>query len=216
MAQAASSAYTALRAAILRGDYRFGVRLGEVELAKALGTSRTPVREALRLLSADGLVTVLPNKGARVASWSAQDLDEIYELRALLEGFAARTAAERAEASVLDRLDDLCEEMQRISRPGHERDLNKLTELNADFHRAILVASGNKRLEGLIDTLVQVPLVMRTFSRYSEEDLERSQKQHVELVLALRHGDRMWAESVMRAHILSARRVLVAGYPGES
>ena len=205
----AVNVYDALRAAILRGDYPFGAHLGEVELAKSLGTSRTPVREALRLLTADGLVTALPNKGVRVASWTGQDLNEIYELRALLEGYGARQAAPRIDLPMLDHLDELCDEMQMASRPGPEQDLDLLSKLNTEFHRAIYIASDNDRLEGLIETLVKIPLVLSTFSRYSGEDLERSQKQHSELVLALRHRDGMWAESVMKAHILSARSVLV-------
>src|SRR5512136_1769949 len=85
--------YARLRSGILDGSYPQGARLGEVELAETLGVSRTPVREALRRLGSEGLVETLPNKGARVRTWSPQELDAISDLRALLEGHGAALAA---------------------------------------------------------------------------------------------------------------------------
>lgn len=209
MARAAEAASATLRAAILGGELPPGARLGEVELAEQLGVSRTPVREALRRLAADGLVEVLPHRGARVVQWSAEDLEEIYELRALLESHGAARAATRVHPEELPGLAALCADMERCARRGPARDLDRLATLNAEFHQRILVASGSARLAGLMSSVVQVPLVLRTFDRYSPEALERSLGHHRELVAALAAGDAEWARSVMRSHVLAARAVLL-------
>lgn len=209
MAQAAEEATATLRAAILSGAIDPGTRLGEVELAEQLGVSRTPVREALRRLAADGLVEVRPNRGARVAQWSTGDLEEIYELRALLESHGAARAAGRIEAAKLAGLEDLCTAMEACVRRGRKRDLDRLTSLNADFHQRVLDASDSPRLTALMPVVVRVPLMVRTFHRYSPEALARSLGHHRELVAALRAGDGEWARSVMRSHVLAARAVLL-------
>jgi DNA-binding GntR family transcriptional regulator len=214
MARAVEEAAEALRVAILDGTLRPGSRLGEVELAEQLGVSRTPVREALRRLVAEGLVEVLPNRGARVVEWSAADLDEIYDLRALLESHGATRAATRISAGELPVLDKLCADMESCAGPGRNRDLDRLAGLNAEFHRRILDASGSARLAALVGTVVRVPLVLRTFHDYTAEALERSSGHHREIVAALRAGDPQWAGSVMRSHVLAARAVLV--HRGES
>jgi DNA-binding GntR family transcriptional regulator len=210
MSNATEATYRTLRDAILDGDYALGSRLGEVELATSLGVSRTPVREALRRLSADGLVEVLPNRGARVVLWTEEDLNEIYELRALLESYGAARAAERITAADLNELSELCDEMSRVSSPGASQDLDKLSELNAQFHALILRAADSRRLHAMIGAVVQVPLVLRTFHRYSEPALGRSQGHHRELVSALTARDSQWARSVMSSHVLAARHVLTA------
>lgn len=209
MVRATDGARASLRAAILSGDLEPGARLGEVELAERLGVSRTPVREALRDLAADGLVEVLPNRGARVAQWSTADLDEIYELRALLESHGAARAATRIAPAETDVLEKLCNDMDACVRRGRKRDLDRITALNAEFHRRIVDAAGSPRLAGLMSTVVQVPLVVRTFHRYSAEAMARSLGHHRELVAALRAEDAEWARSVMSSHVHAARAVLV-------
>lgn len=212
MSQAADRAYAALRAGILDGRYGPGARLGEIEVAAELGLSRTPVREALRRLGSEGLVESLPNRGARVRSWSADDLDESYEVRAVLEGLGARRAASRVSAEQLERLGELAGEMVRADPSlGHRApgDFADLAALNAEFHALILGASGSGRLGAALATVVQLPLVLRTYQRYTPEALARSHAHHHEIVDALRAADGSWAESVMRSHVLAARAVLL-------
>lgn len=213
MVRATDAAAAALREAILRGDAAPGSRLGETELAEQLGLSRTPVREALRQLASDGLVTVLPNRGARVAEWSREDLEEIYELRALLEAHAAARAATRIPDEQVALLVKLCDEMDDCARQATASDLDRIAELNARFHGLILEASGSARLTGLMKAVVQVPLVLRTFHHYSPEALRRSLGHHREIVAAFRAGDADWASSVMRSHVLAARAVLLQNLP---
>lgn len=215
MASAADAAYAALRSGILEGVYQLGGRLGEVELAEALGVSRTPVREALRRLSAEGLVEVLPNRGARVARWTERDLHEIYELRAMLESYGAARAATRIGGDDVARLAGLCENMEAYAAPTSDQDFERLAEANNRFHDIILAAADNTRLHGLMSAVVHVPLVLRTFHRYSDQALARSMGHHRELVAAFRAVDPAWAESVMRSHVLAARAVLVEAMRAE-
>ena len=210
MVRATDEAYSALRAAILSGEVAPGDRLGEVELAEQLGVSRTPVREALRRLAADGLVEVLPNRGARVAQWTTEDLEEIYDLRAMLESHGAARAAERIDPADLPELHRLCTEMEACAERGRKRDLDRLAELNAELHRRVVDAAASPRLATLIAAVVQVPLVMRTFQRYDADALRRSLGHHRELVAALAAQDGEWARSVMRSHVLAAKAVLLA------
>lgn len=209
MVRAVDRVYARLRSAILEGEYRPADRLGEAELAEFTGSSRTPVREALRRLEAEGLVEVLPHRGARVAEWTPTDLEEIYDLRLLLEGFAALRAAERIQPKSLDRMEELCGLIERAAEPGPGQDLDLVADLNTEFHSIERAAAANARLVTMLNAVVQLPLVVRTFHRYSAEDLARSCAHHRELVAALRGGDGVWAQSVMRAHVLAAKAVLL-------
>jgi DNA-binding GntR family transcriptional regulator len=199
---AAELTYRAVRDQILSGERVGGQWLRETDLAAELGVSRTPVREALRRLVAEGLVRHEPNRGVQVQSWSVADLDEIFSLRAVLEPWGSGLAATGGTAD-LPLLEELARGMDEAAS-GPEPDLAAVTELNNRFHRAILEASGNSRLVSLMASVVQVPLVLRTFSLYTPESLRRSLAHHHELVDALRARDPDWAESVMRSHVRSA------------
>lgn len=212
----ADHVYAALREGILDGAYESGVRLGEASLAAALGVSRTPVREALRRLGSEGLVELLPHRGARVARWTERDLGEIYALRALLEGHAAGLAAGHVSDADLARMEDLCLAMERVGERGPQQDFERLVGLNQEFHSLILRGADNERLATLLRTLVQVPLVLRTYHRYSDAALRRSHGHHRELVTALRSSNPAWAESVMRSHVLAAQTALTASGLGSA
>src|SRR5262245_51254990 len=118
MAAAADRAIDALRKGILSGEYAPGERLGEVDLATKLGLSRAPVREALRRLSAEGLVDITTNKGARVVEYPRQDLDHIFQIRAHVEGLAARAAARSASDADIDRLDAIATTLKEHAEAG--------------------------------------------------------------------------------------------------
>jgi DNA-binding GntR family transcriptional regulator len=205
MSGAAEKAYEAIRDGIVGGGFPVGRRLREEELAGSIGVSRTPVREALRRLDAEGLVEFSPHRGAQVASWSDQDLDEIFGLRSVLESYGASLAATRIGPEALAELAGLADGMERASGRGQ---LDEVAELNNRFHAGVLAASGNQRLVGLLSGVVVVSLVRRTFHRYSPEALARSHAHHRELLAALAAGDPEWAASVMRSHVLAARAVL--------
>lgn len=206
--RAAERAYAVIRHQILTGERAAGEWLREGDLGAVLGVSRTPVREAFRRLAAEGLVSHERNRGVRVQNWSAHDLEEIYSLRSVLEPWGSALAAERGVADT-DELDALARGMDEAAR-GNTPDLQAITRLNNRFHRHILEASGNMRLVTLIASVVDVPLVSRTFSLYGQESLRRSLAHHHEIVRALRAADPIWAESVMRSHVHSAWAALRA------
>lgn len=206
MARLADTAYDTLRHQILSGELVHGERLAEEEIAENLGISRTPVREALRRLAAEGLVDVAPNRGASVARWESTDLLEIFDLRAMLESYAAQRATERTTPEFFAALEAICEEMEATyARSKGGRALQALASGNRRFHRSIMEAADSPRLLTMIDSLTHVPVVMQTFTQYSPHALERSLHHHREILDAMRAGDATWASSVMRAHILAAR-----------
>ncbi|MFG1777853.1 GntR family transcriptional regulator [Micromonospora sp. NPDC049051] len=209
MTNAAEDAYEALRSAILSGAIGPRERLGEVELSRQFGVSRTPIREALRRLTAEGLVVFQPNRGARVAEWSLVDLQEIYEIRARLESYGASLAAKRIDADCLPKLSLLCDQMEERAQRMTLPDLEQIANLNSELHGLVISAAASPRLTSLLSAVVEVPLIVRAFRLYSPDALARSMAHHRDLVAALRARDADWAASTMRAHVLAARTVLL-------
>ena len=198
-------ALTTLRELIMGGELAAGARLGEVELADRLGVSRTPVREALSRLAAEGLVELAPNRGARVASWSVDELEGVFALRSLLEPQLTGLAVPHATAADLDDLDDLAQQMVDLG----DRDLDGLVPLNRAFHDRLVALAAAPALATALAAAVHSPLVARNFHAYDAVSLHRSTTHHVEIVAALRAGDPEWARAVMTAHIHNARAVMV-------
>ncbi|UZK67291.1 GntR family transcriptional regulator [Sphingomonas sp. M1-B02] len=208
MAKAVGSAYRAIREGILAGTFAQGSHITARQLAEATGLSRTPVREAMRQLDAEGLITLIPNRGAFVASFTENEIEQIYELRVLLESFAAQVAAERINDTQRAELHSLAEEMAELVEQ-RSIDVEAIAAVNDRFHKGVLEACGNPRLRDLLGAITEVPLQLSTFRRYSIDQLRRSAAQHAELVAALMAGDAAWAGSVMTAHIRSARHTLL-------
>ncbi|BBG02451.1 MULTISPECIES: GntR family transcriptional regulator [Pseudonocardia] len=208
--RASERAQTALREQILSGDLPGGTRLGEVELAERLGLSRTPVREALSRLAAEGLVELHAHRGARVTEFTETDLEDIFDVRRALEPRATERAAGRASTADLDELDALAQEMLAIGSPGPGQDLDRLVELNQRFHARLLEIAAAPTLTAALAGVVHAPVVLRTFHSYDAASLARSLAHHVEIVAALRAGDGGWAAAVMVSHLANARAVMTA------
>lgn len=198
----------AVRGLILAGEFAPGDRLGEAELAGRIGVSRTPVREALRSLAAEGLVEITPNKGARVVRWSDVDLEQVFELRAQVEGLAARLAARRADLETLAELEAVATE-HLAECESDATDLDRVYTLNAAFHAAVIAISGGTTLPSVVGSLVHTVVLYRTLNTFDRAALLRSAHHHLELVAAMRTRDGRWAESVMRSHLYSARASLL-------
>ena len=192
--------------AIMSGELAAGTRVKEELIAEQVGVSRTPIREALNQLSAEGFLTMPPNQGAKVVEWSFQDLREISDLRAVLESYAAGIAAVHSDHSHLESLNQLCDQMEAAVSRGHIKDFEALTQLNSRFHMAIVSMSGNIRLADVIGGLAHPLLVQRQFTGFNSNQLRRSMEHHRDIVSALKARDSSWASAIMRAHILASHR----------
>lgn len=195
---------------ILAGEYPAGHRLREEQLAARFGFSRTPVREALHRLATDNLVRLVPNRGAEVIGWTQSDLEEVFELRVLLEGRAARRTAELGIVEP-EELRALCAAMESHLDSSSEHAYDEITRLNLEFHKALHQGTGGRLLPDLLTRVIDVPIVRRTFHEYTRNELHRSFSQHREIVEAIAAGDGEWAQAVMHAHLRAARAALRTG-----
>ena len=203
---ASAVATEVIREAIIDGRLEPGRRLKEEELARELGMSRTPVREALLSLQSEGLVESIPRRGARVRSYAVDDLDDTYELRALLEGYAARRAAPKISPKDVGRLEESCDRFVRLRA---EDDLLDLVKENLFFHRVVLEAADSVRLQTLVRKVIEIPLVYKSYYWYSPEQKLISEHYHRQLANALRVRDAERAELIMKEHVLEARDFLL-------
>lgn len=210
MTRASERATGGLRRAILAGELPAGRRLGEVALAERLGVSRTPVREALSRLAAEGLVELTPRRGARVASFSAEELESIFAVRAALEPLGAARAAERATPADVEGLQALAEEMLAVGHPGPGQHLETLVGLNQAFHGQLLEIANQPPLTLALAGVMHAPVVLRNFHAYDPDSLRRSLGHHEELVAAIGAADAQWASAVMVSHVANARVAMVA------
>ena len=196
-----------IREAILDGRLQPGQRLKEEELARELGISRTPVREALLILQTEGMVEAAPNRGATVRSYDADDLGEMYLLRAALEGLGARLAAERVKARDVTKLRKSCDRFESVGMLGT---LEELVKENLFFHNTILEIAGSERIAQLVRSVTELPLVYKSYLWYSPSQKVVSAHYHRQIVHALEARDPERAESVMKQHVFEARDVLVS------
>ncbi len=209
MAASEQKAYEAIRSAITTGAYGNGMHLRAAGLADSLGISRTPVREALRRLHAEGLVEFFANRGAFVASWSREDAEEVFDLRIVLESHAAALAARRLGRDQIAALASMTDRMERHAS-GSGRDIATVTQANNEFHSLIIAAASSRRLAAMIASVVEIAMVSRTFNSYTDEHFARSIAHHRELIAAFQVKDDAWAAAVMTSHIRAAYQVLSA------
>ena len=203
---ASAAATELIREAIIDGRLVPGERLKEEELAHELGISRTPVREALLVLQAEGLVDAAPNRGAAVRAHDAGDLDDLYQLRALLEGYAARRAASRITFEQIASLWASCDRFDTIS----DRSVRELVKENLLFHNMILEAAGSARAASMVRKVIELPLVYKSYIWYSPDQKRISAHYHRQITKALEAGDAERAELVMKEHVFEGRDILVA------
>lgn len=196
-----------LHAAILSGTLKPGERLRAEALAQRFGTSRTPIREALLVLEAEGLVEVEPHRGAIVREFDVDDLRELYELRAVIEPVAAARAARRIRDPALARLRELCD-LAEAHGGDEPAAIERLIRLNEEFHAVILEAAGSARLSQAMRAVAGIPRVFCTVFWRTEARREQSLFCQRQLVAALEGRHPALAEAVMRMHILGAQEFL--------
>jgi DNA-binding GntR family transcriptional regulator len=208
MAKAVDKAYQTVRDRIVRGIYPAASRITEQQVAADAGVSRTPVREALRRLHAEGLLEFIPHQGAIVTEWTVEDEEDVFELRALLESYGVARAARRISPAGVEELRQLAEDQYHETLSRREGYLERIGNLNSHFHLRIQEIAGSARLVNALSALIEAPTMMRTFESYQDEDLIRSASHHLEIVRALEAHDADWSASLMRSHILGARGAL--------
>lgn len=212
---AAEAAYRAIRADIVAGALPPEARLTEAALAETLGLSRTPVREAISRLIHEGFVERKAGYDTRVASFPADQIEEIFQIRRELERLAARRAARHRTEDQVAALKTGAALMTRLTPPRLDDDYQRISEANEAFHRTIVEAARAPRLTALLAMAVDVGLVALTYRVFSEADLIRSARHHEELATAVAARDEDWADAVMSAHILNARNAArMAKTPG--
>lgn len=182
---------------ILDGELNPGDRIVESKLSKQLGISPTPIREAVRHLAGEGILTIMPNRGPMVRSLSREDAFEIYSLRAMLEGLAIRLATQRADDEQVAAVAALYAAMQRKL---HDPAVPSLLHDSMQLHQAIILLSNHSRVISAHEAILfQISLVNRILGQESTKQKEVDQ--HAELVEALSGRDPDQAERIMRAHI---------------
>lgn len=193
--------YEAIRRAIVSGALPGGVAVSERQLAAWLGVSRTPVREALAILSGEELLVPSDNGQLVVREVSVADIREAYAVRFELEGFAARTAAETRSDRDLDRLRAVNESLRQAFEDAKPTDNRAVqTRIDAAFHKGIAAASGNRELARLVTLLIDTPVRERAFFWFSGRT-RLSVRQHTEIIGALERRDGPEAQTLLQAHI---------------
>lgn len=204
----ADRAYEELRSAVVAGRLQPGTLMVETDLAQMLGVSRTPVREALVRLELEGFVVRRPGGGLEVHWHTRKSLDDLYLVRELLEGYAARLAASRISDRELDHLDEL---LQADVEAYRHHKIDQLAALNEEIHGLFLEASRNRTLKTLVAELRERIHGLALFVVGRGEDQQRFIGDHAELARLLREGDGDGAEALIRRHIRSAEDVLLEG-----
>jgi DNA-binding GntR family transcriptional regulator len=209
---ATKEVYFRLREAILSGALAPDMRLYEQRLAADLGVSRTPVREALAVLDAEELVVSENNRGTVVRRVTPDEVQETYEVRVVVEGYAARLAAARITSGQLDDLGALDEQMkQAISGRDMdaEQQVNELGRLNAEFHQAVATASCNRVLRRTVGFLLNTPLYGRAYHAYADLSKRASISDHGQMIELLASGDPEACEQFWREHLYRGRDYMI-------
>jgi len=210
VATAWEQAYLTLRRQLADGTYPPGAHLREEDLALHLGVSRTPVREALRRLDAEGWLRVVPNQGAFAAEWSQAEVEEIFDLRGLLESHAAERAAMAPTPQGVAALKAACEAGSAALPATDLSAVERISEANVQFHRALWEMSGQTRTRAMLAGLAVPPMILRNFRNFDAANLNRSLEQHREMTAAIASGNPAWAGAVMRAHVQAGKAIFLA------
>jgi DNA-binding GntR family transcriptional regulator len=195
-------AYDAIRLWILDATYKAGTPLSEYELAKELGVSRTPVREALKRLQQERLVRSVPRRGTFVSEMAVHDIIEIYEVRDMLEVPAASAAAERMDSQLAQRLR---KEIEEVRRATGSRKTNLARREDLSLHKAIIAAVSNRRFAEILSTLDAQVHRIRTQMLADEARLSSSLNEHSQIVDAIIARNARAAGDAMRSHLRAAR-----------
>lgn len=198
--------FNTLRQAILKGELKPGERLMEIALAERLGVSRTPIREAMRKLELEGLVVMIPRRGAQVANITEKDLNDVLEVRIVLENMAVENACNRMTEEEMDQLWASEKEFEQTMVDGN---LVHLAEADVAFHEVIYKASDNRRLIQVLNNLREQIYRYRVEYLKDEDTRNDLVKEHRELTEAIRRRDVKAAQEISFRHIENQRQAII-------
>ena len=199
--------FESLHEAIISGQLSPGERMMEIQLAEEMGVSRTPIREAIRKLELEGLVLMIPRKGAYVAGLSMKDIADVFEIRRALEGLAAELAAERITDEELEELERY---LVKIAEEIEAQDLDKVVAIDTDFHTLIYNASRNQRLTQIISNLREQIQRFRTTSLSYPGRMKSALEEHRKIVEAIATRDGEMARKIAQEHIENAENSMLS------
>ena len=187
-----------LREMIMSGELSEGDKIKENELCDLMGISKTPLREALRVLSAEGLIRLIPNRGSYVTTPTFEEIKEMFDVMSVLEGVCARTAVEKMSDRDLSKLEKL---HQKLEKNFRRKDQKEYIHQNNLYHAFVQELAGNKTLNQIVNGLRQKILLYRFQSLNLPGRFEQSIQEHRDLIEAFRKKDSKKAETLMRRHL---------------
>ena len=191
--------FNALRQAILRGEFKPGERLMEIQLANKLGVSRTPIREAIRKLELEGLVIMIPRKGAEVADITEKSLRDVLEVRKALEELAVQLACEKITQEELEELEQAGENFKKVLK--RSKDITEVAEADVRFHDVIYMATDNQKLIHLLNKLREQMYRYRVEYLKNPDVHEQLTQEHEEIVYHIKRREKVEATAVTCQHI---------------
>ena len=192
--------FNTLREAILKGELKPGERLMELQLAAKLGVSRTPIREAIRMLEQEGLAVTVPRKGAEVAKMTEKDMEDVLQIREALDELAASRACERISEDELAELRHTMHEFEEYTKSGN---LKMIAEADVRFHDIIYRATGNSKLVNMLNNLREQMYRYRVEYLKDEKNYPILIKEHSEIVDGLSEKDRDRVTAAMHRHVIN-------------
>ena len=190
--------FNTLRKAILRGELKPGERLMEIQLANKLGVSRTPIREAIRKLELEGLVLMIPRKGAEVAQITEKNMQDALEVRKALEELSVQLACERITPEQVEEMKMAAEDFRKVLKSG---DVTKIAEADVKFHDIIFAATNNQRLITLLNNLREQMYRFRVEYLKQKECYPQLLEEHDKLIALISGGEVEEACELMGCHI---------------
>ena len=191
-----------LREDILSGKYKDGDELREIGIGEELGVSRTPVREALRQLELEGLVEIIPNKGASVTGITPKDVIDIYKIRSMMEGLCARWATEHITDEQIEELEEIIFLSEFHSRKASQGNAQHVSELDGQFHVILYKASNSRILEHVLTDFHKYVQMARRLSVGNKDRAEKSIAEHRAILEAIKNKDKDLAEKLANEHIM--------------
>lgn len=190
--------FNTLREAILKGELKPGERLMELQLAAKLGVSRTPIREAIRMLEQEGLAVTIPRKGAEVARMTEKDMEDVLQIRSALDELAVQLAAGKITEEELEKMEEARMNFEESIQTG---DVKRIAQADVDFHDVIYQATGNAKLVTMLNNLREQMYRYRVEYLKDEKAYPRLLKEHEDIVESLKKRDKKHVSELMREHV---------------